>query len=138
MRTTTLTPTPRLTRRQQAYLNRAIKLAEASTVRQKHGAVVVKGGSVMAVGVNSYTNDPQMFPTNYFSQNKIPHLQRSNKISIHAEVAAIRRLPAEQLKGATIYIARITQGGQIGFSAPCENCARELLKAGVKKIIYTE
>lgn len=127
-----------LTRKQQAYLNRAAKLAQASQVRQRHGAIVVKGGSVLSLGVNSYTNDPNMFPIDYLNSEKIPHSARGKLISVHAEVAAMRRVSPQQLKGAIVYVARVSKTGLTGNSAPCSHCTQQLLAAGVKKVIFTE
>lgn len=127
-----------LTRSQSSYLNSATKIAARSVVRSRHGAVIVKGGSVIAVGLNSYTNDPHRFPVNNSGEQKIPHLDRGKQLSIHAELAAIRRVSPNRLKGATIYIARVTRNGELRNSAPCAGCTKELLEAGIKKVIFTE
>lgn len=127
-----------LTRSQRSYLNRAMKLAELSQVVQRHGAVLVKGGSVIAAGVNSYTNDPSMFPVSYLNNAKVPHASRGKLLSVHAEIAAIRRASPAQLKGAVLYVARVTKDGSVGLSAPCAHCASVLIKAGIKKVIFTE
>jgi len=119
-------------------LNLALRVAETSEVNQKHGAVIVKGGSVLALGVNTYTNDPKVFPVDYFNESKNSLLRPNPEaISVHAEIAAIKRCKPETLAGATIYIARISAGGSVGYSAPCDACAEALIQAGVKKIIYT-
>jgi deoxycytidylate deaminase len=127
-----------LTRSQRSYLNRATRLAAKSQVVQRHGAVVVKGGSVISTGVNSYANDPVMFPVDHFEVDSMPRFSNRNHLSVHAEVAAIRRASSEQLRGAVLYVARISKGGVVGNSAPCAQCAAEVLKAGIKKVIYTE
>lgn len=119
-------------------LRLALRVAETSEVSQKHGAVVVRGGSVLSIGYNSYTNDPKCFPENYLNDTrKNPKIFNPEAISVHAEVAAMKRCASESLRGATVYVARITQGGFIGNSAPCQACAQALLEAGVKKVVYT-
>jgi len=37
---------------------RARKIAETSTCKQKHGAVLMQGARVLAVGINAFRNDP--------------------------------------------------------------------------------
>jgi pyrimidine deaminase RibD-like protein len=125
-----------LTRSQRSYLSRALKIAERSRVVQRHGAVVVKGGSVLSVGFNRYANDPKLFPVNHFNSDKLPHEER-NAISTHAELSALRKLTPEQLRGATVYVARVTPSGAIGSSEPCAACAHELRRVGIKKVIFT-
>jgi len=127
----------RLTRQQQSFLTRAARFAQDSRVSQRHGALVVKGGSVLSYGINSYTNNPRMFPVDHFAKGKLRHRDRAKSISVHAEIAAMRGVSPDQLRGAIIYVARITASDELGNSAPCENCADELLKAGVKRVIFT-
>lgn len=126
----------KLTNSQRSFLARATRLAEKSQVVQRHGAVVVKGGSVISVGFNRYANDPRLFPVGHFRGDKLPHQER-NGISLHAEVAALRKLTTEQVRGATVYVARVTPSGKIGTSEPCTACAHELKRVGVKKVIFT-
>lgn len=127
----------KLTRKQRSHLSRAVRLAERSAVPQRHGAIIVKGGSVLAHGVNSYSNDPRMFPITLFGEEKLPHSERGSHLSVHAELAALRKVNPEQLKGAVVYVARVNRRGEPGNSAPCAACADELRKAGVKRVIYT-
>jgi deoxycytidylate deaminase len=42
-----------------------------------------------------------------------------------------------ELKGATIYIARMSRKGTPAMSRPCANCMKEIVKAGIRKIVYT-
>ncbi len=126
-----------LTKQQRSFLARAARLAEDSQVSQRHGAIVVKGGSVLSSGVNSYSNNPRMFPVDHFAEKKLPHMERANSISVHAEIAAMRRVSPEHLRGSIVYVARLTSRDELGNSQPCEHCASELAKAGVKRVVFT-
>lgn len=78
------------------------------------------------MGVNSYRNDPSMFG--------IPGCHYST----HAEVAALKAMPEGiNLKNATMYVARISKGGNAAMSAPCVECQEALKKAGIRKVCYT-
>ena len=94
-------------------------------MNQKHGAVVVKSGRVMAVGINKWRNHPSII-----EQSKVKH-----ECSVHAEVDAISRV--NNARGATIYVARVNNSGEPLLSRPCDNCYTAILDAGISKIIYT-
>lgn len=94
-------------------------------MKQRHGAVIVKSGRVMSVGINKWRNHPEIIEEEKIKQ----------ECSIHAEVDAIYR--ANITKGATIYIARVNRSGDTCFSRPCDNCYNAIIDAGISKIIYT-
>lgn len=124
---TFVVPNTPLSKRQRAFLDLATKVAETSEVRRQHGAVVVRGGRVLAVGVNRWRNRHTVI---------VPVQDEYNlTISYHAEAEALSRV--SDATGATIYIARIDAQGRPRFSRPCENCAKLLEAAGVKRVIYT-
>lgn len=91
----------------------------------RHGAVVVKGGRVVSVGINKFRNHPTI-------------LEKCNvrtAASTHAEIDALSRV--KDPHGAVIYVARVNNSGRKRFSRPCPRCYAELERAGVKKIVYT-
>lgn len=120
-------PNTPLSKSQRSFLDLATKIAETSEVRRQHGAVVVRGGRVLSVGVNRWRNRNTMTAgvTEAYDSS----------ISTHAEADALSRVSDPM--GATIYIARIDVQGRPRFSRPCENCAKLLEEAGVKRVIYT-
>lgn len=90
------------------------------------GALVVKGGSVLAVGTNRRRNDPLY----------LPDMPRSDW-SFCAEETALGRVKNGGARGATLYIARVTPGRRWGLARPCDKCAELLIEAGISKICYT-
>lgn len=120
-----LTLTPSLSNKQRNMLNLAVKAAQTSEHTWKHGAVVVKSGRVLSIGINKQRNAEMQ---NYAKQYE-------TCFTVHAEVDALSRIP--DANGVTIYIARVNKHGEERYSAPCENCAKYLAKRGVKNIIYT-
>lgn len=119
-----------LSNKQKSFLNLAARIAETSELSQQHGAVIVKSGRVISVGVNKWRNKsllgiPSDRPDQYYST-----------LSYHAEVDSLTRA-GHHAVGATIYVARVNQRGEHKFSRPCKNCLLELKKAGIKKIVYT-
>lgn len=114
-----------VSKKDEAWLDVAVRLAHDSEATKRHGCVIVKGGSVKGLGINKYTNNPF---------NVSPeHMDRR---SVHAEVAAIRNAGGS-VRGATIYVARINNRGETRFSAPCQECQLEMAKYGIRKAVWT-
>lgn len=91
----------------------------------KHGAVVVKGGSVISVGINKNRNHPTVVSSEHIKTH----------CSVHAEVDALRKV--KNPKGSTIYVARVNKRGQDRLSRPCDRCNDLIKKSGVRKVVYT-
>lgn len=117
--------TKKLSKKEASFLSLAKNLAESSSCRMKHGAVVVSGGRIMSLGINSMKNNPARI-----SEEHIPDA------SMHAEMDAMRKVKGS-LKGATIYVARVNNQGVEMISRPCERCYLAIEKAGISKIVYT-
>ena len=110
----------------RSRLDRSVQVARLSTCKQRHGALVVSGGRTLAVGVNSYSNPPGT-----------PGVG-PGQFSIHAEAAALRAIPEDiDLRRATLYVARLSKGGNIAMSKPCRECQALIEARGIRKICYT-
>lgn len=113
-----------LSNRDRSFLSLAMELSLKSDMKQRHGAVIVRSGRVLAHGWNLLKNDP-----NNISNE---HLERF--CSVHAEAMAIAR--CKKAVGATIYIAR-NKSGRERFSKPCDNCEKAIKEAGIARVVYT-
>ena len=102
-----------------------MRAASNSLCHQRHGAVVVVGGRVLGVAINSDRNDPNIVD------------DPKTQAAVHAEVAALRACGSARVAGGTIYVARVNRKGMPMMSKPCANCQKVLKAAGVKKIVYT-
>lgn len=92
------------------FLSKAIKTAHASSHGDfKHGALLVKGGSLLASGFNHGR--------------------------IHAEKCAISKVWPSKVRGSILINVRITKTG-FGRSAPCRKCHEMLRVLGVKSVIF--
>lgn len=109
----------------KSYLNRAVGVALTSNERHKHGSLIVKGGRVISYGVNVQKNSPLIC-----SNPK----EESGR---HAEREAIRRARHVDLKGATLYVARVNKKGDPLLSKPCVRCEEAIKQAGIKKVVFT-
>lgn len=115
---------PRVSNRDKSMISAALRLAEQSDANQRHGAIVYRSGRVLGTGTNYMRNIPDY---------QIPY----EDISVHAEIAAAKRVSPEALRGATVYIARRGKCDVHAMSHPCPSCYEALKKMGVKRIVYS-
>ena len=95
-------------------------------------ALVIKN-DIISFGINQMKTHP--FQARY-SRN-------DQAIYVHAENAAIMRalkkVDVEDLKKATLYVARVKKPNNMwGMACPCEGCQKAIDKFGIKKVVYTE
>lgn len=104
-------------------LHLAKKIAHANDLHDKWmlGAVLVKSGSVISVGLNKTKNNPAYIQFEH--------------CSVHAEIDALRKV--KSAKGCVMYVARRLKGGGWGMALPCNRCKKQLRAAGIKRAIYT-
>ncbi len=104
-----------------------------------HGAVIEHGGCIISSGYN--------IPKPLTPQN--PYLRMRHeayRYRTHAEWHAIRKAVSllrkttgginDGLKGATLYVTRITNGLQAN-SKPCPMCELAIRASGIKKVVYS-
>lgn len=103
------------------HLLTAMKVAEKSKCRYRHGAVVVSNGRVISQAVNKKVGDPE-------TAWRVSH--------IHAEFAALIAA-GSRATGAQVYVARILADGSPANSEPCKKCARLLNRLGVSQVVWT-
>ena len=109
-------------------LRMAAKAAEQSGHDKfRHGAVLIKGGSILNVAANSdnHSSFGQRFRT------------MPGKATHHAELGCILGLDRTSTQGSTIYVARVNRGGDWKMSKPCSMCHEVMKYVGIKKVVYT-
>lgn len=106
------------------WLNQAARLAGLSTCRVQHGAIIVRGGRVLSVGINSDRNSPAIVE------------DPKTEAAYHAEQAAIRAYKGS-LEGASIYIARTNRKGVWRMSKPCLRCQAAIKSSKIRNVYYT-
>lgn len=101
----------------------AVRAARNSTSRMKHGAVVHRGGRLLAVGWNRSRVQDRWLTT-----------QPRSSCTVHAEIAALRGVNAV---GATVLVIRLHRDGTLADSRPCDGCWDALDAAGVRKVVFS-
>lgn len=99
-------------------------------MKNKHAASVWLSGNPVSVGLNSLRNDPR------YVQSDLPDGIKSTHYSTHAEVAAMRRARGG-VENGTLYVVRVNNQGDRRLSMPCSRCMPKIIKAGIKKVIFT-
>lgn len=106
-----------------AFMKSAYAFAETSSAnRRKVGALIVKRGCPIAIGVNgTYSGMDNACE----DENNITHEHVR-----HAEAAALDKLvtSTETAIGATMFVTTV----------PCKKCAWRIAEAGIKKVYYCE
>jgi tRNA(Arg) A34 adenosine deaminase TadA len=114
-------------------LEDAINLAKTNpTDLNKMGAIIVKRKRVIGKGMNTRRSHPLQ---KIFSQSDL-------KIALHAEISAIidalRNNEEEELKGATIFVARVLKNGSRAIAKPCVICQKAIEAYGIKATYWTD
>ncbi len=111
------------------FINIAHEIASASKcVSKQVGAVIVKDGRILSTGYNGtpsgYVNCSEHWNNNYTKD----HHEWSKTYEIHAEMNAIIWAARKgiSIENATIYVTL----------EPCSDCSKNLIAAGIKKIVY--
>lgn len=111
------------------FINIAHEIASASKcVSKQVGAVIVKDGRILSTGYNGtptgYTNCSEHWNKQYTKE----HHDWSKTYEIHAEMNALIWAARKgiSIEDATIYVTL----------EPCSECSKNLIAAGIKKIVY--
>ncbi len=111
------------------FINIAHEIASASKcVSKQVGAVIVKDGRILSTGYNGtptgYTNCSSHWEGKYTKD----HHDWSKTYEIHAEMNAIIWAARKgiSIEDSTIYVTL----------EPCSECSKNLIAAGIKRIVY--
>ena len=110
-------------------LKRILSEEYSDHIQHRHAAIIVKSGRVLSIGRNRNKTHPESI-----------FIEEGERIAktIHAELDAISRVKnKEQLKGATIYVARLGRNGHPGMSCPCKMCQELIDKYELKRAVFT-
>lgn len=111
------------------FINIAHEIASASKcVSKQVGAVIVKDGRILSTGYNGtptgYTNCSEHWNGEYTKE----HHDWSKTYEIHAEMNALIWAARKgiSIENGTIYVTL----------EPCSECSKNLIAAGIKRIVY--
>jgi len=127
------------------YLDIADTVSERSTcLRRCYGAIIVQNDEIISTGYNGAPRGRKnCADLNYCTSvaMKIPSGQRYELCrSVHAEANCIISASRREMLGATLYMAcRNPQTGElIPHSTSCSMCRREIINAGIKRVVIRD
>ena len=94
----------------------------------RHGAVLVKGGSVINASCNK--DNFSSFGTRF----RGPDMGHGTH---HAELGCILGLDRSITRGADVYVVRVGRSGNLLLSKPCDMCEAALRHVGVRRVYYS-
>lgn len=100
--------------------------------QQQHVTAIVydRRGRVLSIGQNSYVK------THTLMYKAGASVGKPDSIYLHAEVAAIAKLP-DVSKAYRIFVSRHTKDGKPALAKPCSICERVIQSTAIKRVEYT-
>ena len=127
------------------YLDIAQTVAERSTcLRRRYGAIIVRNDEIIATGYNGAPRGRKnCVDLNYCTREamNIPSGQRYELCrSVHAEANAIISAARRDTLGSTLYMACTdpATGALIPNSASCTMCRRQIINAGIQRVVIRD
>ena len=118
-----------LSKRQKRFFELAKNIAHGSSYdKLRHGAVLVRGGSV----INAACNKDKF--SSFGSRFRAPDTGPGTH---HAELGCVLGISREVTSGADIYVCRVNKKNEFRLSKPCQMCHDILKHVGVKRVYYT-
>lgn len=128
------------TRKGNRFINKTLQILSEypypTNMHFRHAALIIgKGGKILSYGFSSFKPHPMpRIPILLGKSNR----DLDNILTIHAEMDAIKRVAnPENLKGATIFVARVSHKHGERLSCPCESCEYYIRKYGIERVIYS-
>ena len=127
------------------YLDIADTVSERSTcLRRCYGAIIVQNDEIISTGYNGAPRGRKnCADLNFCTREslKIPSGQRYELCrSVHAEANCIISAARSEMLGATLYMAcRNPHTGElIPHSTSCTMCRRQIINAGIKRVVIRD
>ena len=119
----------KVSKRQRRYFELAKNMAHNSPYNKiRHGAVLVKGGSVINASYNK--DNFSSFGTRF----RGPDMGHGTH---HAELGCITGIARSVTTGSDVYVCRVNKQEQFRSRKPCRMCHNILKHVGVKRVYYT-
>ena len=100
-------------------------MALKSSSKFQVGAVVFKK-NILSAGFNQKKSHPLL-----------KRIGNKFMVGIHAEIHACIGLSPDQMEGASIFVIRLKQTGEVGLAKPCGMCQAFLRDMGFKDAYFT-
>lgn len=117
-----------LSKKERKYIDLAKRISYQSDYSHRHGAVLVKGASIINVSCNK----------NKFSSFALRFTKKQKHFAtVHAELGSILNVERRHTEGSVVYVVRVNNLDEYRMSKPCDMCEEAMRWVGVKKVIYS-
>lgn len=127
------------------YLDIAETVSERSTcIRRRFGAIIVKNDTIISTGYNGAPRGRKNCSDLGICTREALNIPRGERYelcrSVHAEANAIIAAARDQMLGSTLYMCCTDpdDGSVVGNICSCAMCKRQVLNAGIEKVIVRE
>ncbi len=127
------------------YLDIAETVSERSTcIRRRFGAIIVKNDTIISTGYNGAPRGRKNCSDLGICTREALNIPRGERYelcrSVHAEANAIIAAARDQMLGSTLYMCCTDpgDGSVVGNICCCAMCKRQVLNAGIEKVIVRE
>ena len=114
------------------YLEDAIFWARQNSINNlpRMAAILILSDNSVLIGENKYKTHPLQ---KQFGRN-------IHSIHLHAEIDAIVQATRVfgDIKGSSLYIARVLKDGTSALAKPCIGCQRAIIHFGIQNVWWTE
>ena len=124
------------------YLDIAETVLERATcLRRVYGAIIVKNDEIISTGYNGAPRGRKNCVDMGFCTREAMQVPRGQRYelcrSVHAEANAIISASRRDMVGSTLYlVGRDGQtGGLLGDATSCAMCRRQVINAGIQRVI---
>jgi len=118
-----------ISKKQERYFELAKRVSYQSNYEcYRHGAVLVKGGSV----INASSNK-----SNFCSFGARFRSPSEGNATLHAELGSVLGVDRSTTQGSDVYVARINNDGDFRMSKPCSMCQNAMRHCGISRVYYT-
>ncbi len=117
-----------LSKKERKYIELAKRVSYQSDYAHRHGAVLVKGASIVNVSCNK--NKFSSFATRFTKKEK-------EFVTVHAELGSVLNVERRHTEGAIVYVVRVNNQDEFRLSKPCPMCEEAMRWVGIKKVVYS-
>ena len=118
-----------LTGQKLHFFHLAERMANQSVYgKMRHGAILVKGGSVLSMGMNK---------SNFSSFGQRFRHASKGQATLHAEIDCILGLDKNMTKSADLYVVRTNSNKELCQSKPCPMCQSVLSFMGIYRVYWS-
>lgn len=100
----------------------------------RHVAAVTYKGKILAVGCAKYKTHP-------LQKKMQEEIGNTERIYLHAEIDAlvkvINKHGTDVLSECDLHVVRVSKGGSVSSSKPCEGCQRAINAFNIRKVYHS-